>query len=847
MGLPELLRRWQAMPSLVRNVTAWQRLPQRPARCAPFPADLDERLVGALQGRGITQLYTHQAAAVQAALAGENVVVVTPTASGKTLCYNLPVLQTLLQVPQARALYLFPTKALAQDQLDELAGMLRALRASMRVDTYDGDTPPAARPAIRQEARIVISNPDMLHTGILPHHTRWATFFGGLRYVVVDELHSYRGVFGSHVANVLRRLRRVAAFYGSRPQFFCSSATIANPLELAERLAEAPFTLVDDDGAPKGEKHFVLYNPPLVRRELGIRRSPVLEARALAADLLAEDVQTIVFARARQTAEILLTYLRDFVAGRGQDADRVRGYRGGYLPQERREIEAGLREGQVRGVVATNALELGIDIGALSASVMTGYPGTIASTWQQAGRAGRGKEISLALLVAGPSPLDQYLVNHPAYFFGRSPEQGLVNPDNLRILVSHLQCAAFELPFQEGESFGRFAGTREVLDYLAEAGILRRAADLYHWMQESYPAQGVSLRTADPDNFLVIEVPPEEEPEDGGRVVGQVDRASAPYLVHPGAIYIHEGEQYEVQDLDWENRRAWVRPVRVGYYTDAGQSTDIQVLETHARAPWGEVEQAYGTVRVTSQVTGYRKIRLYTHENLGWVPLELPEQEMDTTAWWLALPNAFVERLRATGLWEVEPIRNYGPNWEEQRQRALARDRHTCQHCGAPERPDRAHDVHHIRPFREFGYVPGENETYLQANDLGNLVTLCRDCHRLAELSQRMRSGLSGLGYVLGQVAPLYLMCDPRDLGVVVEMRSRETRLPTLYIYDRLPGGAGFSERLFDLVGELLGAAGEVVRACPCEGGCPSCVGPAAEAGPDVKASTLGLVAAMVS
>ncbi|MBC7224223.1 MAG: DUF1998 domain-containing protein, partial [Anaerolineae bacterium] len=402
------------------------------------------------------------------------------------------------------------------------------------------------------------------------------------------------------------------------------------------------------------------------------------------------------------------------------------------------------------------------------------------------------------------------------------------------------------LPFREGEPFGRFPHTEEVLQYLAELGILRRAAGLYHWMQETYPAEGVSLRTADPDNFLVVEMSDQEGGE-GGRVVGEVDRASAPLLVHPGAIYMHEGEQYEVADLDWEGRRAWVRPVRVGYYTDAGHVEDVHVLEAQAEGPWRNALRSRGRVRVVGKVTGYRKVRLYTHENLGWVPLDLPEQEMETTAFWLALPEAFVERLRQAGLWEGEPIRDYGPNWEAQRRRALERDRHTCQHCGAPERPDREHDVHHIRPFREFRYIPGENENYLQANDLSNLVTLCRDCHRLAELAQRVRSGLAGLGYVLGQVAPLHVMCDPRDLGVVSEMRARDTGLPTVYLYDRVPGGAGFSERLYDLLGDLLQAARDVIRACPCEAGCPSCVGPGTEAGSDVKASTLGLVEALLA
>ncbi|NLE75310.1 MAG: DUF1998 domain-containing protein, partial [Chloroflexi bacterium] len=471
--------------------------------------------------------------------------------------------------------------------------------------------------------------------------------------------------------------------------------------------------------------------------------------------------------------------------------------------------------------------------------------GTIASTWQQAGRAGRRERVSLAVLVAGPSPLDQYLVNHPAYFFGRSPEEGLLNPDNLSVAVSHIQCAAFELPFRADETFGRFPHTREVLDYLAEVGTLRRAADLYHWMQETYPAQAVSLRTADPDNFVIVAEG--EEGEEQPRVVGQVDRFGAPILVHPGAVYIHEGQHYLVQRLDWEGRRAYVQPAQVGYYTDAGRSLETRVLEEQVREPWGALLRCHGLVRVTSRVTGYRKVRLYTHENLGWTPLELPEQEMDTTACWLELPEPLVARLREAGLWAVEPIRDYGPNWEAQRRRALERAGRLCQHCGAPERPDRTHDVHHIRPFREFGYLPGQNDHYLQANDLSNLAVLCRDCHRQAEAAQRMRSALAGLSYLLSHVAPLYLMSDRRDLHVSAQLRAPASGQPTLFLCDSVPGGAGFSQRVFQRVGDLLKAARDVAAACPCSAGCPSCVGPEAEAGPSVKASALGLLQALLA
>jgi len=849
MSLTDLVHELRTNPDFLRYVAAWRRFPPRPARYADFPAELDPRLVASLRARGIERLYSHQAEAVSAVLRGQHVAIVTPTASGKTLCYNLPVLHTLLNQPDARALYLFPTKALAQDQLAELHTLAQSLVPAaighQPFATYDGDTPQKERARIRRSARLLITNPDMLHTGILPHHTLWADLFANLRYVVLDELHTYRGIFGSHVANVLRRLRRICQFHGSQPQFICCSATIANPKEHAERLLEVDVTLVDDDGSPRGEKHFLLYNPPLVDRELGIRRSYLLEARRIAGRLLDADVQTIVFARARMTVEVLLTYLRDWMEkAKGKDQrEKVRGYRGGYLPRLRREIERGLREGTVRGVVATNALELGIDIGQLSAAVLVGYPGTIASTWQQAGRAGRRTETSLAVLVASASPLDQYLVAHPDYLFGRSPEQALIHPDNLVILLHHLRCAAFELPFAQGESFGGFDDVAALLDFLAEQGEVHRSDEAWYWVGETYPAQAVSLRTASPDRFAIIARQGEgSEPQ----VIGEVDRFSVPFLLYEGAVYLHEGQSYLVEELDWEGQRAFVRAAEVGYYTDASINEQVQVLEVRSQTREGGAIKAHGEVLVRVKATGYRRIKRYTHENLGWGEIDLPEQEMETTAYWLSFPEETVGRLRLSGLWVSERL-DYGPNWAAQRDRARARDGYRCRRCGAPERPGRQHDVHHLRPFREFGYVPGENEAYLRANRLENLITLCPACHRQAEAGQRMRSGLAGLGYALSHVASLHLMCDPRDLGSITEARSSFTRLPTITLYEKVPAGLGFAERLYELHHTLLDAAHELVSTCPCAHGCPACVGPVLDPEQETKALTLALIEAALS
>ena len=878
MTLPDVLSNFRQDPAFMRCVTAWKRIPVRPACVANWPAGLDPRLVAATHNRGIEQPYTHQTQAVEAALTGQHVVLSTSTASGKTLAYNLPVLHTLLNDPAACALYLFPTKALAHDQISNLQSQISNLQSPISVRPYDGDTPSAHRPAIRREARLLVTNPDMLHTGILPHHTRWARLFSNLRYVVLDELHTYRGIFGGHVANVLRRLRRVCHFYGSAPRFLCASATIANPRELAERLIEAPITLVDDDGAPQGEKHFVLYNPPLVDQQLGIRRSAALAAKDIAARFLQADVQTIIFARARLTTEVLLGYLRDSVAAAGGDPRAVQGYRGGYLPGERRGIERGLRDGKVHGVVATNALELGVDIGQLSACVMTGYPGTIASTWQQAGRAGRRVGLSVAVLVASALPLDQYLITHPRYFFGRPVEQALLDPDNLAVLANHLACAAFELPFEAGESFGNFGDAGAVLDVLAEEGVLHQHTGRYTWIGEGYPAGRLSLRTSTPDNVVIQDV------SDGAstglsagastgpvlskaewlsagppQVIGQMDRPSAPVLIHEGAVYLHGGTTYVVESLDWEGGIAQVRAAELDYYTRASSTTDVCIVEEYSPRPLapsspgredketrkqGDTVRGYGEVLVSTRATGYRKIKRYTHEVLAWAPIDLPEQELRTIGYWLALSEELTTRLQAAGV--LPPPADYGPNWPAQRDGARARDGYRCCQCGTPERERRQHDVHHITPFRAFGYVPGVNDLYKLANRLENLVTLCPACHRRVERTRGARGALSGLAYLLRNLAPLHLMCDPGDLGSAVQSRAPETGLPTITLYDRAPGGAGLSARLYELHDELLEAALDMVRRCQCADGCPGCVGPAGDAEPGTKALTRQLLEAIV-
>ncbi|HEY1215863.1 MAG TPA: DEAD/DEAH box helicase, partial [Bryobacteraceae bacterium] len=621
----------ESMQQVDSPIRAVHHQPARPAKLTPFPEQLNPVLRAALASRGIESLYSHQAAAAELSLAGKNTVIVTPTASGKTLCYNLPVVHEVLANPSARALYLFPTKALAEDQRLEMQRLNEAAGGAISCHTYDGDTPQDARRTIRDKANIVMTNPDMLHAGVLPHHTKWVKLFENLTYFVIDELHYYRGVYGSHLANILRRLKRICEFYGSKPRFVCCSATIANPKELAEAITEQPFELIDDNGAPSGDRYFAFYNPPVINPQLGIRRSYLHESRRIAVELIRQQQQTLVFANSRLATELLTTYLKDACSQLPFSHEAVRGYRGGYLPKERRHIEAGLRKGEIRAVVATNALELGVDIGSLDTVVLAGYPGGIASTWQRAGRAGRRQSASLAVLVASSAPLDQYIVEHSDYFFGNSPEQAHINADNLEIYLSHLKCAAFELPLKAREPFGRH-DTETLCKFLAEdLRLLHRSGDSWHWVSDSYPADSVSLRAVTSDNFLVVDM------TDDHKIIGEVDFPSALTTLHEKAIYLHDARQFQVEKLDYDGRKAFVRQVDSDYFTDAIVYTQVSELAQFERQDieGPAAHAAHGEVRIKHQVVGFKKIRFYTLENVGAGKLSLPEQEMHTTAFFL--------------------------------------------------------------------------------------------------------------------------------------------------------------------------------------------------------------------
>lgn len=749
MNTGQLLDYLKHNPDFASNVTHWQVMPARPAKYDDYPDCFDPALRAVLESRGVKRLYSHQRRALDLAQAGKDFVVITPTASGKTMCYNLPVLSEILRDNESRALYLFPTKALSSDQVAELYEIIKAMDAPIKAFTFDGDTPVSARKAIRQAGHIVVTNPDMLHAGILPHHTKWVKLFENLKYIVIDEIHAYRGVFGSNLANVIRRLKRICEFYGSHPQFICCSATIANPRELAERLTGRPMELIAESGAPTGEKHVIFYNPPVVNRQLNIRDSALKQTFGISRLLLKNGVHSIVFARSRLMVEVLARRLKDQCRNALGEAPNVRAYRGGYLPSLRHQIEQELRAGQVDIVVSTNALELGIDIGRLDVCVLCGYPGTIASTWQQAGRAGRRQGVSALIMVATSSPLDQYIIAHPEYFFSQPPEHALINPDNLYILLNHFKCAAYELPFEDGEQFGDVEATPELLEYLREQNILNHVGNRYYWTAEEFPQAGISLRSASDQNFMIIDISVPGK----RRVIGEMDRFTVPMLLHQYAIYLHEGRQYQVEELDFDDKKAYVRAVDVDYYTDANLTVTMKVLDVFREKP-GVMAKAAGEVLVSSIVTLFKKMKLDTQENLGWGPVTLPELEMQTTACWWTLPDSIADKYTR----------------------------------------------------------------------------------------EELQGAMVGISHIIEHIAPVFLMCSPRDIGVVYHVRDPFTNRPTLFLYDNCAGGVGLSDRVYEMDDELFKEARRMLMDCPCADGCPSCVGPPSDVGAGGKRIAIELL-----
>ena len=812
--------------AFMEEVTAWRELPAHEARLAEVPPWISLALRQALAQNGIASLYTHQAAALAEVHTGHDVALATPTASGKSLAYLLPTLAALERDPAATALYLFPTKALARDQLAALNALAEAAGLGQPAQAYDGDTSSNRRSAARESARVLITNPEMLHLSILPRHPRWRRFWAGLRYVVVDEAHQYRGVFGSHVANVLRRLRRVCGFYGATPQTICCSATIGNPQGLAELLTGRDVCVVAADGAPSAQRTLVLVNPPLVEPTMGVRQPAEEAALPILKELLARGVQTIVFMRSRLGVELFTARLRQELAGVCEPG-RIAGYRGGYRPVERRAIERALASGELRCVVATSALELGVDIGGMSAAVLIGYPGTIASTWQRAGRAGRREGASAIFVVAGDSPMDQYVITHPEFLLGRSPERALLNPDNLSVLLSHVRCAAYELPFAEGERFGG-EDLDTMLAFLEEQRQCRRSARGWLWVGPDYPAGRVALRTADADTVTLYDLEAAQQ-----RTVGTLDGMGAALMAHPGAVYWHGAEQYLVGDAEAGSARIGVRRASLPYYTRATADTRVAVLREWVERSEPGTRVVEGEVRVTTRVTGYRRISLESGQVIERLPLELPERNLDTDAAWMVVNGALLDELACQDDYRA-PVASRGSSWSRQRDLARARDGHRCRLCGAIEEAGWPHHVHHLDSFRSFGAGAGHDDRQVAANALENLVTLCAACHARVERAAATKGTLAALAYGLGYLLPVHLMCDPQDLGTFVDAEGSTAGGATIMIYERVAGGIGLSAAAADLLPGLLADVAEQVERCACSAGCPACIG--ADAAEDDRA-----------
>jgi len=778
-GVSEVLERWQSEGTF-RNVTWSHRVDAHRASFADMPEELAPAVRRALHRRGVETLYSHQALAYDLASRGKHVVVATPTASGKSLCYNLPVLQALASDPSATALFLFPTKALSRDQEEALRAFMRDAELSIGAITYDGDTPVDARRAARQRAGVLLTNPDMLHAGIMPHHTGWARLFSNLKYVVVDELHTYRGVFGSHLANVMRRLVRIARFHGSSPTFLFASATIGNPQAHASRICGEPVELVEESGAPTGPRQVLVYNPPIVNAELGIRQSYIKTAVRLTRDLVRAGVPTLVFGNSRNGVEVMLKYLRDRLAQDNIEPSAIHAYRGGYLPDTRRRIEAALRAGKIRCVVATNALELGIDIGALDAVVCAGYPGTMAGLWQRFGRAGRRRDLSLSVLVSSSNPIDQYVARHPRQLVSAPIEHARIDPDNIEILIQHLKCAAFELPFQPDDVYGDVPDDAlgDALDYLADNGVVHPTSapggSIYHWASDSYPANNVSLRSASWDNFVIIDL-------EGDRTIAEMDWRSTHTMLHEQAIYQHEGGQYQVERLDFDNHKAFVRRVKPDYYTTAMTHSKVTVLEQDdgASIELGEVplEAGLGDVSVVEKVVGYKKIKFHTHENVGYGEVHLPEMQKHTSAFWITFSEDFVQS-------QPEP---------------------------------RAVVVDALRGLSKAMHVVGAVGLMIDPRDLGRTLGSRKE-DEAGPVATKSRYG-----------AP-----PSKGQGPGFD--------PTIFLYDTVAGGIGLASRLYEEREELLRRARHLIETCECEEGCPGCIGPDASDGDEPEAARKKLV-----
>jgi len=799
-----------------------------------YPSFLNPNLIKLLQNLGISKLYSHQAQAINEVNQGNNIVVTTGPSSGKSLIFIIPMLNHLFNSNPANTLLLFPTKALAYDQYNHINKFLefgskepfKSNKLINKINVYDGDTPIEKRSIIRKNSQIILTNPDMLHLGILPNHMLWEKYFENLQYIVLDEAHYYRGIFGSHIANVLRRLKRILTLYNQKPVFICTSATIGNPLEFLNSLVEEEFSHIHYDSSPKGRKLITFYNPPVINEDLGIRKSCQSVTLNIIQDFLHNNTPTLVFQGTRKEVEKSLKALSE-IEGNKEFAS----YRSGYLAADRRNIEDKFRSGKIQVLFSTNALEMGIDIGGLKSVILTGYPGSIASTLQQIGRAGREQNESIAILVASSNPIDQYIIKRPEYLLLNNPEKALINPNNFNILLNHLKLSISEISFIEGEKFGNldWDQIKLVINQLLENGNILKIGNKYISDKNNSNSLPFSLRNMSSITMKLINITKGKD-----LLIGDIDYASSLWMVHPQAIYFHLGDQFRVSEINFENHEVYLLENNSNYFTEPKIEKTYEVIEVFLERNFGYFQLNFGNIRITQKVSGYKEILWENRQVIGEYELDLPETILETEAFWFSLPDELINVLISEKKW-LNHSNDYGPGWNEYSKNIRKRDNFTCQNCGAVERNSSFH-VHHKRPIKLFSTIE-------EANIPSNLITLCPTCHRKAEIQVRVRSGMAGLAFLLNNLAPVFIMSSPGDLSVIIDSKNTITGIKnSIILYDNMAFGLGLSKEIFQNFDHILLEMYQHVKSCGCFQGCPSCVGPISDEGYGGKGETIRIL-----
>jgi DEAD/DEAH box helicase domain-containing protein len=829
--------KWIYSEDISENITHIQTKNNFYGDLREIPAFINSELKITLQEIGINSLYSHQLQAIKLIFDGKNTVLTTGPSSGKSLAYTLPILNALYQNENSNALLLFPTKALAYDQLTHFKEYIDNSQNNnlwkkdvlKKISVYDGDTPKEIRSSIRKHAQVILTNPDMLHVGILPNHFLWEKFFENLKFIILDESHIYHGIFGSHVANVIRRLKRILSLYNQKPVYVCTSATIGNPIEFLSKLVEDEFVLVSEDGSPQGRKQVVFYNPPLLNEDLGIRKSSHQEALKIVSELLENGVQSLVFQGTRKEVEKSLKKIKE------QDTNKKdyfsAAYRSGYLANDRRKLEEDFRSGKINVLFSTNALELGVDIGGLKCVILSGYPGSISSTLQQIGRAGRKQSESLAILIASMNPIDQYIIKRPEYLFINSPEKAIINPNNPNILLEHLKISLYELSFVEGEKFGNLSWdqTRALLDLLIENGYARKNNNKYLIVDSSKFLNDISLRNLGGNTLKLVDIT-----NDKHRIFGEIDYSSSLWMVHPNAIYLHLGVQYIVENMNFETNEVLLAESNVDYFTEPKIDKTIALIEQTRSKSLNNLDLFFGKIKVTQTVIGYKEILWESHQKISEDVLELPEIVLDTEAFWFYIPDSIKNEL-INEKFVFNYKNEYGPEWNKYKDLIRKRDNCTCQNCGIQEN-DTAHHIHHKKPIKLF-------ESIEEANHPSNLVTLCAKCHRLAEIQVKVKSGMNGLSYLLKTLSPIFILCGPEDIDVILDSKNEITGFEnSILMYDNISYGLGLSLELYNNFHMILPEMLKHIKDCGCHHGCPSCVGPVSDEGYGGKEETIRLL-----